>query len=76
MACAQADVVAADQVGEVVGVGGAAQEPQQGDVVDVRQLLSPSPSRWPSPNAIKARAQGLLERLTHAQIRGQRQRRQ
>jgi len=70
---ANGDVVATDHRGELVRVGGAAQEPQESDVVHLGQLFVLEAQAFPEGDGDQAGAQRLLEGLAHPQVRGQRQ---
>lgn len=54
-----------------MGVGRAAQEAQQGDVVDLGQVLTAQAEPLGEAESEQARVQTLLERLPHAQIGGE-----
>ena len=49
----QANVVAADELGEFVGISGAPEKPKQRNVVDVREIVGTERRRSPSASAIR-----------------------
>ena len=69
----EGDLVAADEGGLLVGVGCAADEAQQGEVVDVAEVAARPAQLPPRGDREQAGAQRLLQRLAHAQIGGQRE---
>lgn len=64
------DLISADQGGHVVGVCCAAQEPEEGDVEDVRELPCLQTKAVVDGESNQAGAEWLLERLPHAEVRG------
>jgi hypothetical protein len=65
----------AERLGRDLGFGGAAQEAQQGEVVDDVELGPAQVERIAETGRQHARAEGVLDRLAHAQVGGQRERR-
>ena len=63
----------ADEGGHRVGLGVAANEAQQRLVIDLAPLAVGQAQRFPEAHPQHARAQGVLERLAHAQVGRQRQ---
>src|SRR5579859_3510436 len=65
------DLVSTHEGGHVMCIRGAAQEPEEGDVEDVRQLPRLQAEVGADPESDQACPESLLERLSHAEIRGQ-----
>jgi hypothetical protein len=75
-ACAQVIVVAADDLDELVSVGGAADEAEERCVVRVGQVTGRKTDRAPETEREQTSAKSLRHRLSHAEVSRERKRAQ